>query len=71
MTISIEEALYVVSRLQKGERIDIRRNVRFAHSGVSTIRDNADRFAESAKSDLSFCVASLPQSYQNESYQKV
>jgi len=56
-TISIEEALYVVSQFKKGEGIDIWRNVRFAHSSVSTIRDNADSFAESTKSDIK-CLCS-------------
>jgi hypothetical protein len=41
---SIEEKLDVISRLEKGERIvDKWRNVRFAHSSVRTIGDNADR----------------------------
>jgi len=40
-----------MSCLVKGEQIvDIWSNVRFAHSSVHTIRDNADRITESAKS---------------------
>jgi len=45
-TFSNEENLYIISQLEKDERIvDICRNVRFAH-----ISDNADRITESAKS---------------------
>jgi hypothetical protein len=41
---SIEEKSDVISRLEKGERIvDKWRDVRFAHSSVRTIGDNADR----------------------------
>jgi hypothetical protein len=42
------------------------------HSSVHTIRDNADRIKESAKSGTKVfvCVARLPQFYPNESYQK-
>jgi len=50
-TISIEERLDVVSRLEKGERIvDLCHNVRFAHSSVRTIQDNADTITGSVKS---------------------
>jgi hypothetical protein len=50
-TISIEEKLYVISRLEKGEQnVDIYRNVRLTHSSVHTIRDNAYRIKGSAKS---------------------
>jgi hypothetical protein len=65
--------LDVISRLEKGERIvDICRNVRLAHSGIHTIRNNADRIKESAKSvtKVFVCAARLPQSYPNELYQK-
>jgi hypothetical protein len=42
-TISIEEKLDVISRLEKCERIvDICHNVRLGHSSIHTIRDNAD-----------------------------
>jgi hypothetical protein len=73
-TVGIEEKLHVISRFEKGERIvDICRNVRLARSSVHTIRDNADRIKACAKSGTKvffFCVARLPQSYPNESYQK-
>jgi IS30 family transposase len=50
-TISIEEKLDIISRLEKGEWIvDIYRNVTLAHSSIHTIRENADRIKESAKS---------------------
>jgi len=50
-TISIEEKLYLINRLEKCERIiDIWCNVRFAHSSAHTIHDSADRIKESAKS---------------------
>jgi len=50
-TGSIEEKLDVAGRHDKGERIvDTYRNVRFAHISVRTVRNNADRTAESAKS---------------------
>jgi hypothetical protein len=72
-TIGNEEKLDVISHLEKGERIvDICRNVRLACSSVHTIRDNADRIKESAKSGTKvfLCVARLPQYYLNEPYQK-
>jgi len=61
MAVHIEEKLDVISRLQKSECIfDIWHNVRFAHSSVHTIHENADRFTEIAKSEpevfaLQFC----------------
>jgi hypothetical protein len=50
----------------------MRCNVRLAHSSIHTIRDNADRIKESAKSGIKVfvCVARLPQSCPNEPYQK-
>jgi hypothetical protein len=45
-----EEKLDVTRQLEKGERIvDICHNVRFAHSSVYTIRDNADRITENSQ----------------------
>jgi len=57
----------------KSWTVDIRRNVRLAHSSVRTIRDNADRIKESAKSGSKVyrCVARLPQSFRNERYQNL
>ena len=58
-TVGHEEKLDVISRLEKGERIvDILvcRNVRLAHSSVHTIRDNADRIKERAKSGTNVFV---------------
>jgi hypothetical protein len=49
-TISFDEKWYVLSQPGKGERIDICHKVRLAHSSIRTIRDNADRITESAKS---------------------
>ena len=50
-TIGIEEKLDVISRLEEGDQIiDILSNVRFTYSSIRTIRDNADRITESAKS---------------------
>jgi hypothetical protein len=72
-TIGLDEKLHVKSRLDNGERIvDICHNVVLAHSCVHTIRENADRIKESAKSGtkLFVCVARLPQSYPKEPYQK-
>jgi len=44
-TIGTEEKLDTLSRLEKGERyVDIRHNVRLAHSSVRTICDNADNW---------------------------
>jgi hypothetical protein len=71
--MGIEEKLLVISQLEKGERIvDKCRNVTHADSSIHTIRDNADRVKESAKSGTKVfvCVARLPQSYPNEPYQK-
>ena len=49
-TVSIEEKLDIISRLEKLKRIvDIFRNVRLAHSSMCTIRDNADRIKENIK----------------------
>jgi len=50
-TICIEEKLQVINRLEKGERIaHICRALGLAKSTVRTIRNNADRIKESAKS---------------------
>jgi hypothetical protein len=50
-TIAFEEKLDIICQLEKGEWIvDICCSVRLAHSSVSTIRDNADRITERAKS---------------------
>jgi hypothetical protein len=50
-TITIEEMLDIISRHEKGEQfIDMCHNVRYTHISVRTIRDNADRITESAKS---------------------
>jgi hypothetical protein len=50
-TVSTEEKLYVIRWLGKGERIvDIRRNVKFTHISICSIRDDADKITESAKS---------------------
>jgi len=50
-TICIEEKLEVINRLEKGERIaNICRAFGLAKSTVRTIRSNADRIKESAKS---------------------
>jgi hypothetical protein len=50
-TISIEEEVDIISQPEKGEWIfDICHNVSLTHDSVHTIRDNADRIKESAKS---------------------
>ena len=47
------EKLDIISQLEKGEQIlDICHNVRFTYSSVHTVRDNADRIKESAKSGI-------------------
>ena len=52
MTICTEEKLDVISQNEKGEWIvDTQCNVRFAHSSIHTIRDNAGTFTESAMSE--------------------
>ena len=49
--VTSEEKLYVISCLEKGERIvDICHNFRLSCISVCTIHDNADRITESAKS---------------------
>jgi len=71
-TTSIEEKLDLISRLEKDEWIfDTSHDVRCTDIHVHTIRDNADRITESAKSGTKvlFCTAKLPQSYQNQQYQ--
>jgi len=56
-TVSTKEKLDIISQLEKGTRIaDIHLNVRFAHTNILTIRDNADRITESAKSDTEVFV---------------
>jgi hypothetical protein len=47
-TVTSEEKLYVISHLEKGERIVD--NGRFTYTSIHTIRDNVDRITESAKS---------------------
>jgi hypothetical protein len=72
-TINIEEKLDSVSRLERGEWIfDVCQNVRCAYISVHTIRDNADWITGSTKSGTKalVCVATLPQSHQNQQYQK-
>ena len=50
-TVGIEEKLDVISWLDKDKRIiDKCHNVKLGHGSVYTIRDNADRIKESAKS---------------------
>jgi hypothetical protein len=49
-TVGNEEKLSVIMRHEKGERmVDICRNVTLAHGAVHKIRDNADRYKESAQ----------------------
>jgi len=51
-TINIEEALEVISQIEKGDQIvDICHNVRFIHNSVHKIHDNSERIKESAKSE--------------------
>ena len=50
-TISIEEKLDVITRLEKGDQIvNVRRDVRLSHNTLCTICDNADRIIQGAKS---------------------
>jgi len=50
-TISTGEKLDKISQLEKGEQmVHIRHNVKFTHSSVHTIYDNADKITEIAKS---------------------
>jgi hypothetical protein len=56
-TISIEERLDIISHLEKDEQlVHICRYVRFGHSSVCKIRNNADRITESAKSGTKMFV---------------
>jgi hypothetical protein len=73
-TISIEEKLDLISRLEKGEWIfDICHNVRCADISIHTSCGNADRITESTKSgtDVLVCAARVPQSCWNQQYQKL
>jgi hypothetical protein len=73
-TSSTEEKLDTKSQHEKGDQtVDICHNIRLAHGSICTICDNADRIKESAKSgtEVFVCVATLPQSYRNEWYQKL
>jgi hypothetical protein len=81
-TIGIEEKLDIRSRLKKREQtVHICHDVRLARSRVRTIRDNAHTINEGAKyldsnkcqqsEPWRVCVARLPQSSQNEPYQKL
>jgi hypothetical protein len=65
-TIGIEEKLDVISRLKKVNKLlTYAVMLKLAYSSIHKIRDNADRFKESAKSGTKVfvCVARLPQSY--------
>lgn len=43
-TSNIEEKLYIISQIEKGDQtFDIRHNVKYAHISVPTIRHNANR----------------------------
>jgi hypothetical protein len=56
-TIRTVEKLHAPSHLVKHEQIvDICHNVRFAHGGICTIGDNAERTTESAKSETKASV---------------
>jgi len=70
-TISIAAKLDVINHLKKGDRtFHIRYNIRFARISQRIFCDNGDIITEVAKSAL-VCVAWLPQSYRNASYQTV
>jgi len=49
-TIGIKEKLDVINRFEKGERIDICRNVKFARTSLRTIHENADGIKDNARS---------------------
>ena len=50
-SISTEEKFDIISHLEKGEQIvDIWSDVRFNHSSIHSICDNADRITDGAKS---------------------
>ena len=71
-TMSTEEKLDEISRLEKGEQIsDICHKVRPNHSCIRTIRNNDVELSEVLSMEVSICVARLPQSYQNEPYRKL
>ena len=58
--IGIEEKLDIISPLVKGEHtVDKWCNVRFSHSSIHMIHDNAGRNTENAKSGPKVSVASL------------
>ena len=58
--ISMEEKWDVISLPEKGEQIvDMWHNVRFAHSSICTICDNADSIKESAKSGTKVFVCQV------------
>jgi hypothetical protein len=72
-SISTDVKLDIISRFEKCKGIvHICRNVRVSHNNVNTIRDNADRIKEIANTETKVfvCVAGLPQSYQDEPYEK-
>jgi len=56
-TISTEEKLDVISQPEKGEGIvNICCNVRFAHTSLCTVHDNAGRITKHAKSETELLV---------------
>jgi hypothetical protein len=56
-TISTEEKLDTVSRLEKGEQIvDMYHKVRFICSSIHIMHNNADRITQSAKSQTKVFV---------------
>jgi hypothetical protein len=68
-TISTEEKLDVTSWLENKSLTHFH-NVKFNHSSICTICDNADRIKDSLKSETKVfvCIARLPQFYRNEMY---
>jgi len=54
-TSNIEEKLYVISQLEKGDRtFDICHNVGYTHISIPTIRDNANRITGVLSQELKY-----------------
>jgi hypothetical protein len=67
--IGTEGELDAIKQIKKGwMKCYIYCNVRLAYSSILTVCDNAGRKRSVWKENI--CVARLPQSYQNELYQK-
>jgi len=71
-TIGNEETLDAITWLEQGKwSTDMLRKARLAHSSISTVVIMLEELQKVLSQNLSVWVVRLPQSYQNEPYQKL